>query len=173
MILNWRSIIMEHCMNLHALTGKAASAPDYWAWVTTDKPNWDGNYTLSYNHQSTVVGFASSNRPELLLPYIRQRYDWEKEGKRRALRGDINFVTGNRWGTKFKDGIPGILDPITQAPWGNSASEDLYMGMLSGSVWGDNTCDMVLQLHPRHQLPKNHRLSIFKRNSRFLGSLPG
>ena len=105
-------------------------------WVTTDKPNWDGNYTLSYNHQSTVVGFASSNRPELLLPYIRQRYDWEKEGKSRALRGDINFVTGNRWGTKFKDGIPGILDPITQAPWGNSASEDLYMGMLSGSVWG-------------------------------------
>ena len=105
-------------------------------WVTTDKPNWDGNYTLSYNHQSTVVGFASSNRPELLLPYIRQRYDWEMEGKRRALRGDINFVTGNRWGSKFKDGIPGILDPITQAPWGNSASEDLYMGMLSGSVWG-------------------------------------
>lgn len=105
-------------------------------WVTTDKPNWDGNYTLSYNHQATVVGFASSNRPELLLPYIQQRYDWESEGKRRAQRGDINFVTGNRWGTKFKDGIPGIFDPITQAPWGNSASEDLYMGMLSGSVWG-------------------------------------
>ena len=106
------------------------------AWVTTDKPNWDGNYTLSYNHQSTVVGFASSNRPELLLPYIQQRYDWEAEGRRRAERGDINFVTGNRWGDKFKEGIPGILDPITQAPWGNSASEDLYMGMLSGSVWG-------------------------------------
>lgn len=105
-------------------------------WVTTDKPNWDGNYTLSYNHQATVIGFASSNRPELLLPYIQQRYDWEGEGRRRAQRGDINFVTGNRWGTKFKDGIPGIFDPITQAPWGNSASEDLYMGMLSGSVWG-------------------------------------
>jgi uncharacterized protein (TIGR02145 family) len=105
-------------------------------WVTTDKPNWDGNYTLSYNHQSTVAGFASSNRPELLLPYVQQRYDWEPEGRKRAQRGDVNFVTGNRWGTKFKDGIPGILDPITQAPWGNSASEDLYMGMLSGSVWG-------------------------------------
>jgi uncharacterized protein (TIGR02145 family) len=105
-------------------------------WVTTDKPNWDGNYTLSYNHQSTVAGFASSNRPELLLPYIQQRYDWEKEAKRRAGRGDINFVTGNRWGTRFKDGIPGIFDPITEGPWGNSASEDLYMGMLSGSVWG-------------------------------------
>ena len=106
------------------------------AWVTTDKPNWDGNYTLSYNHQATVAGFASSNRPELLLPYMQQRYDWESEGRRRAERGDINFVTGNRWGDKFKDGIPGIFDPITQAPWGNSASEDLYMGMLSGSVWG-------------------------------------
>ena len=105
-------------------------------WVTTDKPNWDGNYTLSYNHQATVVGFASSNRPELLMPYIQQRYDWEPEGRRRARRGDINFVTGNRWGNKFKDGIPGIFDPITQAPWGNSASEDLYMGMLAGSVWG-------------------------------------
>jgi len=108
----------------------------YGPWITTDKPNWDGNYTLSYNHQSTVVGFASSNRPELLLPYMQQRFDWEAEGRRRARRGDINFVTGNRWGTKFKDGIPGIFDPITQAPWGNSASEDLYMGMLSGSVWG-------------------------------------
>jgi uncharacterized protein (TIGR02145 family) len=105
-------------------------------WVTTDKPNWDGNYTLSYNHQATVAGFASSNRPELLMPYIQQRYDWEPEGRRRAQRGDINFVTGNRWGNKFKDGIPGIFDPITQAPWGNSASEDLYMGMLAGSVWG-------------------------------------
>ena len=105
------------------------------AWVTTDKPNWDGNYTLSYNHQSTVVGFASSNRPELLLPYIQQRYDWEAEGRKRAQRGDINFITGNRWGSKFKDGIFGILEPITQAPWGNSASGDLYMGMLSGAVW--------------------------------------
>jgi uncharacterized protein (TIGR02145 family) len=105
-------------------------------WVTTDKPNWDGNYTLSYNHQSTVAGFATSNRPELLRPYMQQRFDWEAEGRRRARRGDINFVTGNRWGTKFKDGITGIFDPITQAPWGNSASEDLYMGMLSGSVWG-------------------------------------
>jgi uncharacterized protein (TIGR02145 family) len=104
-------------------------------WVTTDKPNWDGNYTLSYNHQSTVAGFATSNRPELLRPYMQQRFDWEAEGRRRARRGDISFVTGNRWGTKFKDGIPGIFDPITQAPWGNSASEDLYMGMLSGSVW--------------------------------------
>jgi len=106
------------------------------AWVTTDKPNWDGNYTLSYNHQATVVGFASSNRPELLLPYMQQRYDWEAEGRKRAKRGDINFVTGNRWGTKFKDGIPGIFEPITQGPWGNSASGDLYMGMTSGAIWG-------------------------------------
>lgn len=104
-------------------------------WVTTDNPNWDGNYTLSYNHQATVVGFASSNRPELLLPYMQQRYDWAPEGKKRAARGDINFITGNRWGDKFKDGIPGILDPITEGPWGSSA-DDLYMGMLSGSVWG-------------------------------------
>ena len=105
------------------------------AWVTTDKPNWDGNYTLSYNHQATVVGFASSNRPELLLPYMQQRYDWEAEGRERAQRGDINFITGNRWGSKFENGIPGILESITQAPWGNSASGDLYMGMLSGAVW--------------------------------------
>jgi len=105
------------------------------AWVTTDRPNWDGNYTLSYNHQATVTGFASSNRPELLLPYMQQRYDWEAEGRKRAQRGDINFITGNRWGSKFEDGIPGILESITQAPWGNSASGDLYMGMLSGSVW--------------------------------------
>lgn len=104
-------------------------------WVTTDSSNWDGNYTLSYNHQSTVVGFASSNRPELLVPYMQQRYDWEAEGKKRAKRGDINFITGDRWGDKFKDGIPGILEPITEGPWGNCA-EDLYMGMLSGSVWG-------------------------------------
>jgi uncharacterized protein (TIGR02145 family) len=106
------------------------------AWVTTDKPNWNGNCTLSYNHQSTVVGFASSNRPELLLPYMQQRYDWEQEGRQRAKRGDINFVTGNRWGDKFKDGINGIFEPITQGPWGSSASTDLYMGMISGAVWG-------------------------------------
>jgi alpha-L-fucosidase 2 len=103
-------------------------------WVTTDFPNWNGNYTLSYNHQASVVGFASSNRPELLFPYIQQRYDWEAEGKKRAQRGDINFITGNRWGDKFKNGSPGILDPITEGPWG-SVAEDLYMGMISGSVW--------------------------------------
>ena len=38
---------------------------------------------------------------------------------------------------------------------------------------GSNTFDVVLQLHPRHQLPENHRISIFKRNNRFLGSLSG
>ena len=104
-------------------------------WIVSDSLNWDGNYTLSYNHQATVVGFASSNRSELLFPYMQQRYDWEAEGKKRAKRGDINFIIGNRWGDKFKDGIPGILEPITEGPWGNCA-EDLYMGMLSGSVWG-------------------------------------
>ena len=137
MIPNWSNTILELSMSRHALTGKEASAPDY----------SDRGLLLTSRTGMAITPLAIITSPPLsdllpatvlscFCPISGSDMTGKRKVKRRALRGDINFVTGNRWGTKFKDGIPGILDPITQAPWGNSASEDLYMGMLSGSVWG-------------------------------------
>ena len=111
----------------------------YGPWVTTDIPNWSGNYKLSYNHQGTVVGFASSNRPELLLPYNQQVFDWQNEGLNRAAQTGsgnyINQVTGGLWGSKFNNGIPGIIVGGAQGPWGSSSEGDKHYNMVGLAVW--------------------------------------
>ncbi|OCT11443.1 hypothetical protein A8709_07175 [Paenibacillus pectinilyticus] len=108
-------------------------------WVTNDTPNWDGNYKLSYNNQATVAGFASSNRQELLLPYNQQVFDWQTEGLNRAAQTGsnnyINQVTGGEWGTKFNNGIPGIVVGGAQGPWGSSSEGDLHYNMVGLAVW--------------------------------------
>jgi hypothetical protein len=58
---------------LYAL-GSAArpnkTLPSMWGlWLTTDTPAWGGRHFFNYNAQGPYYGVASSNRPELLLPY--------------------------------------------------------------------------------------------------------
>jgi hypothetical protein len=44
--------------------------PSMWGpWLTTDTPAWGGRHFFNYNAQGPYYGIASSNRPELLLPY--------------------------------------------------------------------------------------------------------
>lgn len=44
--------------------------PSMWGpWLTTDTPAWGGRHFFNYNAQGPYYGIASSNRPELILPY--------------------------------------------------------------------------------------------------------
>ena len=44
--------------------------PSMWGlWLTNDTPGWGGRHFFNYNAQAPYYGVASSNRPELILPY--------------------------------------------------------------------------------------------------------
>lgn len=50
-------------------------------WITTDLASWGGRYFLNYNEEAAYYGAASSNRPELILPYsdlILNEMIWQK-----------------------------------------------------------------------------------------------
>ncbi len=38
-------------------------------WITRERPEWNGDYHLNYNHQAPFYGLFSSNRIEQALPY--------------------------------------------------------------------------------------------------------
>src|SRR5437773_1107871 len=46
------------------------------AFSTGDNPAFGGLYYINYNFEAPFYGVASSNRPELLKPYLRQHF-WE------------------------------------------------------------------------------------------------
>ncbi len=55
-------------------------------WITGERPEWNGDYHLNYNHQAPFYGLFSANRIEQALPYNypivamsdrARRYAWE------------------------------------------------------------------------------------------------
>ena len=49
------------------------TAPGLWGpFITTDASLWHGDYTLNYNMEAPFYGVLSSNRPDLLLPYMEE-----------------------------------------------------------------------------------------------------
>jgi hypothetical protein len=121
-------------------------SPLHGPWVTTDNPNWKSNYKLSYNFQMTYSGVCSSNRPELLRPYLDIILDFVPEAQRRSESGyEFNLATGSRWrnadgSLKFPDGIKGgLLYPLGIGGYG-VMSEDSYANMLGMGVWAAAPC---------------------------------
>jgi len=69
---------------LQRYKGLAPPSGLYGPWVTTDNPNWNGDYTLDYNQEAQFYGVFSSNRPELAAAYFPPILDWEDAARQLA-----------------------------------------------------------------------------------------
>ncbi len=70
-------------------------------WVTKERPEWNGDYHLNYNHQSPYYALFSSNRIEQALPYNYPILAMEEKGR--------------EYGKNIY-GIDGILMPVGIGP---------------------------------------------------------
>ena len=64
-------------------TGKFAPGL-FGSWVTTDEPNWGGDYHLNYNHQAPWWGVFSSNKVFLADPYDTPLLEYMPKARARA-----------------------------------------------------------------------------------------
>ena len=55
--------------------------PIFGTWITTDDPNWMGDYHLNYNHMAPYYGLYSSNHIEQAAPYDAPILDFFDRGK--------------------------------------------------------------------------------------------
>ncbi|MCX6877814.1 MAG: hypothetical protein NTW21_28985 [Verrucomicrobia bacterium] len=55
--------------------------PNIFGWITTDRPEWQGDYHLNYNHMAPFYGLYSSNRLEQALPYHAPLLDFLERGR--------------------------------------------------------------------------------------------
>ena len=52
-------------------------APGLWGnWLTTDQPNWQGDFHLNYNFQAPFYMVYGCNHPDLSLPFFQPVMDW-------------------------------------------------------------------------------------------------
>ena len=85
-----------------ARTGKVAPGL-YGPWVTVDTPNWNGDYTLDYNHQMPYYGLYSSNHIATTDPYDPPV---------------LAMVERARQYARTLLGVRGLLMPTHIGPWG-------------------------------------------------------
>ncbi|WP_370127283.1 discoidin domain-containing protein [Streptacidiphilus sp. EB103A] len=114
--------------------GKVAPAL-YGIWVTTDSPQFSGDYHMNYNAMGPFYGVYSSNRPELALPFYEVILDYVPEAQRRA-RQDLNRVKPDYIGSRFPSGgVPdGVLFPVGIGPFG-STTDDEYLQQVANSLF--------------------------------------
>jgi len=104
----------------------------YGHWITTDSAKWHGDIHMDYNGQAPFYGVCSSNRPEMMFPFITVVEDFIPEGKLRAgnvmrtsvprtAPDELSKLHPDLKGKKFK----GIFFPLGIQPWG-TASDDIY-----------------------------------------------
>ena len=51
------------------------------SWITKERPHWNGDYHLNYNHFAPYYGLCSSNHPELVLPCINSMLAQQERGE--------------------------------------------------------------------------------------------
>ena len=54
------------------------------SWITTNKPNWQGDYHLNYNYQAPWWGVYSSNKVALADPYDQPLMDYIPQARKNA-----------------------------------------------------------------------------------------
>lgn len=113
-------------------------------WITTNNPNWAGDYHLNYNYEAPWWGVFSSNKVELSEPYDKPLLDYipqaEQNAKERLnCRGLYSKVGIGPMGLETsrmynKDGTENHLAPY----WGqksNSSYAAINMMMRFYSTW--------------------------------------
>ena len=80
-------------------------APGLWGnWITTDNPNWHGDFHLNYNFQAPYYLAYSANHVELSQPFYK------------AIRESL----GNGRAMAKRHGWKGVHFPVCIGPWGLS-----------------------------------------------------
>lgn len=78
-------------------------APGLWGnWLTTDQPNWQGDYHLNYNFQAPFYIVYGSNHADLSLPFYQPVTDWMPQAR--------DFARERGW--------KGVHYPVSIGPWG-------------------------------------------------------
>jgi len=78
-------------------------APGLWGnWITTDHPNWHGDFHLNYNFQAPYYIVYSANHADLALPFYQAIQESLPEGRAMARR----------------HGWKGVHFPVAIGPWG-------------------------------------------------------
>ena len=78
-------------------------APGLWGnWVTTDNPNWHGDFHLNYNFQAPYYMVYSANHADLSLPFYQAIGESVPNGRAMAQR----------------HGWKGVHFPVCIGPWG-------------------------------------------------------
>lgn len=84
------------------------------SWITKERPFWNGDYHLNYNHMAPYYALYSANRLEQAMPYTNSMLPQIERGKHYSLR-----VTG------IKDGI---MLPVGAGPLGiETCRRDTFM----------------------------------------------
>jgi len=103
--------IMASCSR----SGKVA--PGLWGnWLTTDKPNWHGDFHLNYNFQAPYFGVYAANHADVSLPLYQAINEFVPRGKKIAK----------------KRGWKGVHFPVSIGPWGMCPEGD-------DSDWGQRS----------------------------------
>ena len=80
-------------------------APGLWGnWITTDRPNWHGDFHLNYNFQAPYYLVYSANHADLSLPFYQAIWESVPNGRAMAQR----------------HGWKGVHFPVCIGPWGLS-----------------------------------------------------
>ncbi len=83
-------------------------APGLWGnWLTTDAPNWHGDFHLNYNFQAPYYLTYSSNHADLSLPFYQAIGESMENGRAMARR----------------HGWKGVHFPVCIGPWGLSPED--------------------------------------------------
>ena len=78
-------------------------APGLWGnWLTTDNPNWHGDFHLNYNFQAPFYMVYSANHADLSLPFYQAVWESIPNGQAMAKR----------------HGWKGVHFPVCIGPWG-------------------------------------------------------
>lgn len=109
--------------------------PGIFGWVTTDDPQWAGDYHLNYNHQAPFYSLYSANRLEQGIPHDAPL---------------IDFIPRGEWYAKNVTHTRGILYPVGIGPLGievtrnhprypktkNEEQGGLFFGQRSNAAYG-------------------------------------
>ncbi|WP_413373571.1 glycosyl hydrolase family 95 catalytic domain-containing protein [Paenibacillus taichungensis] len=112
-------------------------------WITTDNPEWAGDYHLNYNYQAPWWGVYSSNHIELSEPYDTPLLEYMPNGRRYAEE-----YLGCR-GLYYDVGIgpKGLPTALCNTPYENG---HMFLGQKSNSVL--STVNMLMRFYYTYDL---------------------
>ncbi|WP_336775661.1 glycosyl hydrolase family 95 catalytic domain-containing protein [Paenibacillus sp. MMO-58] len=112
-------------------------------WITTDTPEWSGDYHLNYNYQAPWWGVYSSNHIELSEPYDTPLLEYMPNGRRYAEE-----YLGCR-GLYYDVGIgpKGLPTALCNTPYENG---HMFLGQKSNSAL--STVNMLMRFYYTYDL---------------------